>query len=113
MVIPSAWDSRPGPLHSSVLAAAALGHDTQSRRGLEGPDQHRPRVPLLARDHVDAVVDAVGDVDIEGSPRPEHRVVAGSPAVEGVGGGVVTPQIGLGLHDATARFAATDGGDEK
>ena len=96
-----------------ALPAAPSGHDAESRRRLEGPDEDRARLPVVPRDHVDAVMDAVGHVDVEGSARTEHRFVAAGPAAERVRGGIVAAQVGLGLDDDAAGLAAIDGGDQK
>ena len=82
-------------------ASAPLRHQVQAEHGLQGADEDGGGIAPGARHHVGAVVDAVGDVDVQGAGGSEHGVVAPGPALRGVrvAGGVVASKVGLGLDD--------------
>jgi hypothetical protein len=74
---------------------------------LGGADEHRGGSVGIAADDVEAVVHAVGEVDVSDPGRAEHGTVAfGSLCVSGVGAGVFRPDVGLGLDDAKRGDAA-------
>src|SRR2546426_577732 len=56
--------ARPPRQALAMGDAATQGHPLHALDRLEGPDQHRPGASLLPPHHVEAVVHAVGEVDV-------------------------------------------------
>ena len=100
-VMPSARVRLPGPLASRAAgtAAATPGHRRETVDRLQGADEHAAGLARGAGDRVEAVVDAVVQVDVgEAAVAVEEGVAAGPE--RGVRGGVLWAQVRLGLDDA-------------
>ena len=80
-------------------AAACLEPGSASDR-LGGPNQHAAWQAFAINSHVQAVVHAVDEVDVERSGRSPERLVAASASAEGVRRRVLESEIGLRLDDA-------------
>ena len=84
-----------------------------ARRRVESADQDGMRHALRAGDEVEAMVQAVDEVDVGASRRAEHGLGApGPPATGGVRRLVLRPQVGLDLDEAPAEGASTHLTDE-
>ena len=103
-VIPSAWQSRPGPLQRSlgsssprrraISSSPAVGSSARRRTGSGDA--------LVAADDVHAPVDAVGAVDVDVAAAEEHRGIPRGAAVAiPVRGGILVV-VGLDLDDHPA-----------
>ncbi len=58
------------------------------------------------------MVHAVDEVDVDRARPAPQRLRAGGAPAEGVRGGIVHAQVGLGLHDAGGQRAPAEAADE-
>src|SRR5690606_8166059 len=89
-----------------ILAPAPLAHDLDAPGWLQGPHQDGLRVPLFAAHHVEAVMDAVGNVDVREAGGAEHHFRAlGAPSPVRMGGPIAGADVSLHFDDQAGRFA--------
>ena len=95
--------SLAGPEQRSVVRRAArrrAEHFFQPLGRLERADQDRDTLVRLPAHHIQAVVHAIGEVDVSVAARQVHRLATGSAAATpGVGCPVLATQVGLHLDD--------------
>ena len=105
----------PGPARQRHVGrrpsppGAAAAHTPPGPRAARARATARRRPPLRLGHQVQAVVHAVGEVDVRVPGRPEHHGVARRAATMGVTGGISGAAIRLDLDDAAgdARSATT------
>ena len=102
-VIPSAWQSFPGPEQSARTSSTPrrLRWRSNPSRRLQRPDQHSLRYAFLAADEIQAPVDAVRAVDVRVPGRAEHRRVPRRAPAIGMTGRILLV-VRLHLDDPAA-----------
>jgi hypothetical protein len=100
---------------SRLSGCASLAHGVDAFDGLEGADEDGDGLVGFPADDVEAVVHAIGEVDVGGARGCVHGLVAGcAPGAEAVGGAVADAEVGLGLDDepGEARAVGEDADEE-
>ena len=92
--------------------SAPLAHTLNAGLRRQCPDQDRPRVPILMRDDVEAVVHPIDQIHIGVPHRAEHS--GGPPARPpiGMGCGVVLRTISFSLDDPAGKQLTVDTTDK-
>ena len=86
---------------SFVGNAAALAHHGNSSGGLQRTHQHARTMSDLSADHVETPVDAIRQIDVRMSGRPEHRGVAHTASSVAMRCRIFSV-VRLGFHNASA-----------
>ena len=95
----SEFSGAVGEVVIAVGFEAALPHDVEAFDWFEGADQHAAGSAVVFGDDVHAVVHAVREIDVSVTAGSEDDARAIGDAGGGVGGEIVTAEVGFGFDD--------------
>src|SRR2546423_15438622 len=86
------------------VQSAGLGHWFDAGDWLQGTNKDAPSVSFGKAGDIQAIVDAIDEINIGVSGRAEEDLVARRAACGGVGGRIVRTQIGFDLDDSSGEY---------